>query len=249
MTPITAVILARDEEANIGRAVDSVRGLHRTLVLDSGSRDATAEVAAGRGAEVMRTDWPGFAAQRRRAISMIDTEWMMFLDADEVPDEELRVFLRDFEPEPGVDGYQIRRRNRFLERPMRHGRWEDDWQLRLFRRASASVADVMVHEGVTVAGRTERLARGTIDHHTAPSVGRYLEKMNSYSTLEAAQKLAGGRRAGTAKMMFDLLSELWKSYVVHQGWREGWRGYALAHLTALYKFATDAKLWEARRAR
>jgi hypothetical protein len=76
-----------------------------------------------------------------------------------------------------------------------------------------------------------------------------LEKLIRYSSLEASQKLAAGRRAGPAKMLFDLVSEFWKVYVAHQGWRDGWRGYALANLTALYKFATDAKLWEARRAR
>jgi len=246
MRPITAVVLARDEEANIGRAVVSLQGLHRVLVLDSGSRDGTAAIARKLGAEVVSTDWPGFAAQRRRAISMSKTEWMLFLDADEALDAPLRAFLSGFEPAAGVDGYFIRRHNHFLGRPMRHCRWGDDWQLRLFRRDSASVPDVLVHEGVTVDGRTERITAGRLEHHTAPTISRYLEKLIRYSTLEAAQKHAGGRRAGPAKMAFDLLAEQWKVYVAHQGWREGWRGLALSHLTALYKFITDAKLWEAR---
>jgi hypothetical protein len=92
------------------------------------------------------------------------------------------------------------------------------------------------------------MGQGRIEHHTAPSISRYLGKLNEYSSLEARQKRESGRRAGPLKMIFDLLSEFWKAYFYHQGWREGWRGYALAHLTAIYKFITDAKLWEARRA-
>ncbi len=249
MALITVLILARDEEANIGRAVSSARGLHRVLVLDSGSRDRTAEIAKSLGAEVVATDWPGFAAQRRRAIGMARTEWAMFLDADEALDKGLQEALPSFSPSPEIDGFYLRRRNYFLGRPMEHARWEGDWQLRLFRCGSASVPEVQVHEGVKVDGKTSRLAPGTIEHHTAPDIYRYLEKLNRYSSLEARQKLVAGRRAGPAKMVFDLLSEFWKVYVHHQGWREGWRGYALAHLTALYKFITDAKLWEAGRAR
>ncbi|HBE73142.1 MAG TPA: LPS biosynthesis protein [candidate division Zixibacteria bacterium] len=246
MKQITAVILARDEEANIGRAVDSATGLHRVLVLDSGSRDGTAEAARSRGAEVMRTDWPGFAAQRRRALSLAKTDWVLFLDADEALDEELRLKMAYFLPAAGIDGYYLRRRNHFLGRPMRHARWGDDWQLRLFRREAAAVPDVLVHEGVTVTGKTERILTGCLEHYTAPTLSRYLEKLHGYSSLEAAQKLSKGKSAGPAKMAFDLASELWKVYVRHQGWREGWRGFALAQLTALYKFTTDAKLWEMR---
>lgn len=249
MTPITVLILAKDEEANIGKAVASAKGLHRVLVLDSGSRDRTVEKARELGGEVVSTDWPGFAAQRRRAIGMARTEWAIFLDADEALDGELHRALSSFSPASGIEGYYLHRRNYFLGRPMEHARWEGDWQLRLFRCAVASVPEAQVHEGVTVAGGTSRLAPGFIEHHTAPTIGRYLGKLIDYSTLEARQKQERGRRAGPAKMVFDLLSEFWKAYVFHQGWREGWRGYALAHLTALYKFTTDAKLWEARRGR
>lgn len=247
--PITVLILAKDEEANIGRAVASVGGLHRVLVLDSGSRDRTSSIARELGAEVVSTDWPGFAAQRRRAIGMAETEWAMFLDADESLDKELQKSLRSFSPPPGIDGFYLRRRNHFLGKPMEHARWENDWQLRLFRCGSAEIPEVQVHEGVQVSGKTGRLNAGCIEHYTAPSIRRYLEKMNAYSSLEAAQKHASGRRVSPAKMVFDLLSELWKVYIIHQGWREGWRGYAMAHMAALYKFSTGAKLWEARRAR
>ncbi len=249
MIPLTVLILAKDEEANIGRALESLKGLSRVLVLDSGSRDRTVDVANEFGVEIVVTDWPGFAAQRRRAIGMASTEWAMFLDADEALDDGLRRALEEFAPAPGINGFYLRRRNFFLGKPMEHARWDNDWQLRLFRRQAASVPEAQVHEGVTVAGRTEKMLSGCIEHYTAPTIGRYLEKMNQYSSLEASQKLAGRRRAGPAKMLFDLVSEFWKVYVAHQGWREGWRGYALAHLTALYKFSTDAKLWEARRAR
>lgn len=243
-TEITAVILTRDEAQNIGRAIKSLEGWHRLLVLDSGSSDGTPDLARSLGAEVVITDWPGFAEQRRRALSLVDTEWVLFLDADEALDEELRQGLMSFSPGPDVDGYFLRRRNYFCGRPLEHSRWDNDWQLRLFRRTRATISPNLVHEGVAVAGRTERFRLGHIEHYTAPSIESYLSKLIGYAMLESEEKHRRGRRITACKMIHDLLSEFWKIYVHHQGFRDGWRGYALAQLMAWYKFAADAGVWE-----
>ncbi len=249
MTSLAAVILAKDEAANIVRAIESLRGISPILVLDAGSRDGTPDIARRLGAEVVTTDWPGFAQQRRRAMQWVRTEWMLFLDADEALDENLNRRLVEFQPAEGIDGYYLRRRNYFLGRPIEHGRWSRDWQLRLFRVARAAVAESLVHEGIMISGATERLDEGCLEHYTAPHLEHYWDKLLRYSALEADQKLQQGRRAWPAKMIYDLISEFWKDYFLHQGWREGWRGFALAHLQAFYKFVVDAQLWERGRGR
>jgi glycosyltransferase involved in cell wall biosynthesis len=247
MKDVSAVILCRDEEAGIGRALKSLTGFAEILVLDSGSRDRTTAIAASLGATVIATDWPGYARQRQRAMEMASHPWCLFLDADEQLDACLSATILALEPPPQVDGYFLRRNNYFLGKPVRHSRWGDDWQLRLFRRSQARISPLAVHEGVSVDGASVKLFPGCIEHDTVPSLGKYIAKLNDYTTLEAAEKKAQGRHFGAMDLLLSPGAEFWKIYVVWQGWRDGMRGLAIAQLSALYKFMTVAKVMEAER--
>ena len=69
MTPLSAVLIARDEERNLPGALESVRFCDEVVVMDAGSTDRTREVAAAAGARVLRNEpWPGFVAQRNLAV-------------------------------------------------------------------------------------------------------------------------------------------------------------------------------------
>nr|WP_198151734.1 glycosyltransferase [Kibdelosporangium sp. MJ126-NF4]CEL18615.1 Glycosyltransferase fused to TPR-repeat domain [Kibdelosporangium sp. MJ126-NF4]CTQ98100.1 Glycosyltransferase fused to TPR-repeat domain [Kibdelosporangium sp. MJ126-NF4] len=92
--PITVVVLARDEERCIARCLDSVtgRGFDRVLVVDSGSVDRTMNIVDDyrrHGVESVRVPWPGsFAELRNHAIDLVETGWIVFLDADEWLEEQ-----------------------------------------------------------------------------------------------------------------------------------------------------------------
>lgn len=85
MTRLAMVMIARDEAPRIARALDSVRAhVERMIVLDTGSADDTAAIAAAHGAEVHRFDWrDDFAAARNAALAHSDAAWNLILDADE----------------------------------------------------------------------------------------------------------------------------------------------------------------------
>ena len=244
MRRVSALIIAKNEELSIARAIRSLEGLDEVLVLDSGSSDNTPAVVKVSGARLFPTDWPGYAEQRRRALSLAKNEWCLFLDADEELDGELRSSLLGFEPETGVSGYYLKRNNYFLGKRLEHGRWAKDGQLRLFRKSEASITRLQIHEGVMVNGRTRRWEQGCIAHHTAPSLRKYLEKQNSYTTLEARQKTAGGERFSAAKLAASPVNEFLKLYLWQGGCRDGLRGFALASLSALYKYSLWAKIYQ-----
>src|SRR5699024_6463073 len=120
---------------------ESVRKLtDRVLVLDSGSNDRTLEIAQQHGARIEYREFDGYATQRNAAIALANTEWILFLDADEsLPDalvNGIRSVMSD--PPPGVHGYRIARDNKFGTRVLRGGGWWPDAQLRLFRREHGS---------------------------------------------------------------------------------------------------------------
>lgn len=244
MSNISVLIITKDEEKNIGRAIMSVTGLDEVLVLDSGSSDDTPLIAERSGAKVIPTGWPGFSEQRRRAMKLAKNEWCLFLDADEELDKTLSESLMKFEPETGVSGYHLKRNNYFLGRQLNHGRWARDRQLRLFLRSQSSIADRQVHEGVDVNGRTKYWPDGSILHHTAPTLQKYLGKQNIYTSLEAGQKAAQGTRFSGVRLMASPAAEFIKLYLWQGGFRDGLRGFALASLSALYKFAVWAKMYQ-----
>src|ERR1700710_3132879 len=85
VTRLALVMIARDEARAIGRALASARPhVDRMIVLDTGSTDATREIAAAEGAEVHAFAWcDDFAAARNAALAHSDADWNLILDADE----------------------------------------------------------------------------------------------------------------------------------------------------------------------
>jgi len=244
MNDITAIIIARNEECNIAKAIASLKGFPEILVMDSGSTDRTVEIARSLGATVHQTDWPGYAKQRKRAITKAGNEWILFLDADESLDRALKQELLTMPLDGTKKGFYLKRGNYFLKRQIRRSRWGNDWQLRLFMKSSANIPEVDVHEGVIVNGSTDKIYHGFIRHDTIQSLYRYLEKLDEYTLLEARQKTKDGRKFSGFKLCWQPLSEFWKLYIVLQGWREGMRGLCIAAFSALGRFLVMAKIRE-----
>src|SRR5438093_11977607 len=106
---LTIVITTRDEELHVGRCIDSVQGLGRVVVLDSGSVDATQQIAGARSAEVIEHPWEGYSAQKNWALDNLaaDADWILFLDADEYLTDALSCEIARAirESESSVDGF------------------------------------------------------------------------------------------------------------------------------------------------
>jgi len=163
--------------------------------VDSGSRDATVEIARKTGALVFAEPWKGFAAQKNSAIAHASSEWVLSLDADEEVSPELtREIQALLAGEPSFSVYRVPRLNHFLGSPLRHGGYWPDPKLRLFRSGAARFAERAVHETMETALPVGTL-KGALIHHCYPTLDEYIEHMNRYSS--AGQRYwssPGGRR-------------------------------------------------------
>ncbi|MBN1164367.1 MAG: tetratricopeptide repeat protein [Candidatus Krumholzibacteriota bacterium] len=83
---ISCCMIARDEQEFIGAAIDSVKGLvDEVIVVDTGSRDGTALIAAERGARIFHSKWNhSFSEARNDSLARAGGEWILILDADEI---------------------------------------------------------------------------------------------------------------------------------------------------------------------
>jgi glycosyltransferase involved in cell wall biosynthesis len=244
---LSVCMIALNEEARIGLALDSVAWADEIVVVDGGSSDRTAEIARAKGARVVAAAWPGnFADQLRRALAETREAWVFRLDCDEVVPPELASEIRAAIARPGAaDGYRVKRRNFFLGKWMRHGGWWPDFQVRLVRRQHASVRGGPVHESIGVEGRMDDL-EGTLLHDTHPTIEASLARLVLYSRLAAEERARRGRVTGFQLVVHPGAAFL-RKFFVKSGWRDGWHGYLAAAIHGMVNFAVYARAWEMQR--
>ena len=133
---VCACIIARDEEQRLPAALASVAFCDDVVVVDSGSRDRTMEVARAAGARVVEHPWRGFGMQRNVAIDAAAADWILEIDADERITPRLRAEIEEFlaRPPEGVDICAVPCRDLFLGGRLGPSAKYPKYRLRLFRR-------------------------------------------------------------------------------------------------------------------
>jgi glycosyltransferase involved in cell wall biosynthesis len=233
-TTLSVILIAKDEEACIARALHSVAWADEIVVVDSGSSDRTVDIAREHGAKVTVTaDWPGFGPQKNRALDLATGDWVLSLDADEwltaESAEEIRRVVSA--SEASAAAYRMPRRSSFCGRFMRHSGWWPDYVVRLFRRGSARFSEDSVHERVIADGPLATL-REPIMHETFVDFDDLIGKMNRYSTLTAQQLRQDGKTAGLLEALARALWAFLRTYVFRAGFLDGREGFMLALATA-----------------
>lgn len=271
---LTVIILTRDEERHISRAISSVRGLaSQILVMDSGSTDRTVQIAQSLGAVVRTNPWTNHARQFNHALNLlpVDTGWVMRLDADEVISSDLAREIAEELPRlaPDIEGVTIGRRISFMGRPIRYGGLFPIRVLRIFRHGSGCCEDRWMDEHIKVSGHIARL-KGEILDDNLNSLTWWTAKHNSYASREVVDLLnlkygfmahdsvaslagdqAGIKRWLKEKLYIRLPGGLrafvyffWR-YVLRLGFLDGREGLAFHVLQGFwYRFLVDAKLAE-----
>jgi glycosyltransferase involved in cell wall biosynthesis len=226
---LSVIVITKNEEAVIGRCLESVQWADEIIVVDSGSTDRTLDIARQLGALVHVTaDWPGPGPQRNRAISHATLDWVLALDADEWVSAALRDEIRSVIANPGRHAaYRIPRLSSFCGRYMRHGGWWPDYVTRLFRRGSARYSDALVHDHLLCEGSVGKL-RQHLMHEAFSNLEEVLEKMNAYSTPGAIMLHQAHRRGSLGVAIGHGLWTFFRTYVLRAGFLDGRHGFMLA---------------------
>lgn len=243
MLPVTACIIAFNEEEKIEACIRSASFCAEVIVVDSHSTDRTRELATALGARVIERDWPGHIEQKNFAIDQAATEWVLCLDADERVTPELRAKVEAALAAPKVDGYTVNRRNIYLGEWIRRGGWYPDRKVRLFRKARGRWGGVNPHDHVHVDGAVADLG-ADIEHLSYDSIKDHLKTIDYFSTIAAGEKLSRGQRGVALQLLLNPPFKFFKMYVLKLGLLDGWRGLIVAALGAFYVFLRYAKLWE-----
>lgn len=241
--PLSLVVITRDAAQELAACLASAPFAGEALVVDSGSRDDTVEVARTAGARVIEHAFGGFGRQKDFAVGSASYDWVLCLDADERATPELARALRAVFAGggPRAPAYAVARRNRFLGRWLAHGEGYPDWNIRLFDRRRARWTHDPVHEHVVTDGAVLRLD-GDVLHASAESIDAYVAKQNHYTTLQAQAMHARGERAGFARIALSPVVRFVRFYVLKLGFLDGAAGFAHIAIGAFASFLKYAKL-------
>lgn len=237
--PFSVVIIVKNAARQLAACLESASFADEMLVVDSGSSDGTAELAAKRGARVMQKEWLGFGRQKQFAVEAARHDWVLCLDADERVSEPLRASILAALAAPAMRAYAMPRCNRFMGRWLRHGEGYPDWSLRLFDRRHARWSDDPVHEKVITDAPVTRI-KGDLLHDSAETLAGYLDKQNRYTSMQAEALFKAGKRASVAQLLLSPALRFAKFYFLRLGFLDGTAGLvhiAIGCCNSLQKYA------------
>ncbi|TDR72482.1 glycosyltransferase family 2 protein [Paludibacterium purpuratum] len=239
----SVVVITYNAAAQLDQCLQSCAFADEIVVVDSGSTDATVQIAEGHGARVIQQTWLGFGPQKQFAVEQAKHDWVLCLDADEWLSIELTKNIKEILSYPQFDSYHFPRCNKFMGRFLRHGEGYPDLSLRLFDRRKNRWSDDVVHEYVKCGTAPGRL-QGDLMHESGEDIALYLTKQNRYTSLQARQMYEKGKRVSVAKMLVSPLIRFIKFYLIRQGWRDGLPGLVHISIGCMNSFIKYAKLRE-----
>ena len=244
MPTLSAILITRNEEANLEDCLASLDGLAtQIVVVDTQSTDRTLVIAQRYGALISSpTDWPGFGPQKNRALDLASEDWVLSLDADERLTPELRAEIKGVLDKPQTDCYAIPRLSWYCGRFMRHSGWTPDYVDRLFKRGSARFSTDLVHERLIPKGPVLRLKNQML-HYSFMNLAQVQEKMERYSTASAQQAFARGKTASPLKAILHGAWSFFRTYILRAGFLDGPQGFSLALANAKGSYLRYIKLW------
>lgn len=236
---ITATVIAQNEAAHIEGCLASLMWADARLVVDGGSVDET--IARSSGATVLQRPFDTFARQRNYALDHIETEWVLFVDADERVEPALATEVREAIAQEPV-GYWVPRKNLMLGRWVRHAGWWPDYQLRLFRRDAGRYDQVRdPHEVLDLKGTVGYLSEPLL-HYNYRSIGEMFARQERYARREARSLAAQGARPRLKSYLGRPAREFWRRYVGLEGYKDGALGVLLGVVMAWYEYRVQVHL-------
>lgn len=246
---LTAIVLTKNEEKNIYDCLESVLWCDEIIIVDDFSEDRTLEVAKSINEEkikIFQHKLEGdFSSQRNFGLDKAESEWVLFLDADERVSQDLRAEINDViideTSKPKNSGYLIKRIDYMWGKELKHGETGDIKLLRLGRKKKGKWIG-QVHEIWQIEGKLGEFNEALI-HYPHQSIREFLSEINFYTDLRAKELYRNGKICKTRDIIFYPLGKFIKNYFVKLGFLDGLEGLIFALMMSFHSFLVRSKLW------
>lgn len=241
---VSAVIITYNEERNIRRCLESLRGVaDEVVVVDSYSTDRTEEICQSFGARFIRHRFAGHIEQKNWAILQASSPYILSLDADEALSDELRASILKVKENWIHDGYYFNRLTNYCGKWIRHTSWYPSRKLRLWDSRKGSWGGFNPHDKFFLRkGASRQFLKGEILHYSYYSVTEHLEQINAFSTIMARSYYDRGRKVYISTIILHPLWRFLKDFFLRRGFMDGYYGFIVSVNSAHEVFLKYVKL-------
>ncbi len=242
---ITATILAKNAQKHIEEVLTSLHFVDEVILLDNGSTDGTAEIAARfLNVKVYKESvFEGFGKAHQKMEALSNNDWILSIDSDEVVSEALAKEIIS-EPLDENTVYKIRFDNYYIGRHIKGCGWSPDYKYRLYNRKKTGFDDREVHENLRLDGLKIKELKNSAKHYSFESAADFLRKIQNYSDLYA-KEYAGKKSSSPLKAILRSIFAFLKSFILQKGFLDGYGGFIVSCYNAQWVFWKYIKLYEA----
>ena len=244
MNKISAIIIAKNEQDLIRDCIDSLSFCDEILLIDSGSKDKTKDIAESLGAVIYEINSNDFSEIRNYGLANAKGDWILYIDADERISKDLRKEIEKEITNNKFGSYLLKRKNFYLG--------NNEWpyiekMLRLFRKENITGWKGQLHETPLVTGETGIL-EGNLLHYTHRDLESMVNKTIAWSSIEAAERFKQNHPQMTWwRFPRVMVGAFLDSYIKQGGYKARTAGFIESTYQAFSIFITYAKLWELQR--
>lgn len=235
MVAVSIVIITKNEAGTITRCIEKSRQVtDDIIIIDNGSTDETLAIAESYGCHIYKMHWAGYGANKNKGVEAAKYNWILSIDADEVPDGELIKSIHKIKLNDPCTVYDIKFRSYFGEKPIRFGSWGRDHHIRLFNREAVKWSETLVHETLLLPENVQvKKIEGRLHHYSVKDVYEYETKGMFYARLSAKKYFNAGKKANIVKLYLSPLFGFIKNYIICLGFLDGREGWLIAKTTVL----------------
>jgi glycosyltransferase involved in cell wall biosynthesis len=231
---LSAVIITFNEERNLKRCIDSLKGVaDEIVVIDSYSTDGTQKIAETHGARFIQHAFEGHIQQKNVALSHASFDWILSLDADEALDATLRQSILTVKDSDNSDGYSMNRLTNYCGHWVKHCGWYPDTKVRLVRNGKARWTGINPHDRLELTeGAKPQHLTGDILHYSYYTLDDHRKQIEYFGNI-AARELFNRKKKITWLMVFaKVIAQFVKSYILKLGILDGSAGWTISRMSA-----------------
>jgi len=244
MNFLSAVIITRNEEQNIGRCLDSLKQVaDEIIVLDSFSTDNTVAITTQKGAEVMQSPFSGYIEQKNKALLLARYDYVLSLDADEVLSHDLIKSILEAKKDFKHKAYFMNRYNHYCGRFIKFGLWYPDQKVRLFDKRFAYWGGMNPHDKIQLSNQlSAHFLKGDILHYGFNNIREHKERNERMSAIAALAIFESGQKKHWSKIFLSPAWSFFNGFILRLGFLDGYYGFIIARETARRSFLKYQKL-------
>jgi len=249
INPLSLLLLTHNEQENIKKYwtwLDSCPRINEIIVIDDNSTDDTQKELkklenSHRQIKIFKRDLAGdFAQQRIFGLSETTNNWVLWLDADEVPSSELIEYINNIDTSQH-NAFSFKRSDIFLGKELKHGETADSRFIRLFNK-NFGLFEGKVHE-TWIPTSSVLSTNHIINHYSHPSLYPFIQKINFYSDIRAKELLSQGVKVSLLEIIIYPFAKFITDYIFKLGFLDSTPGIIMALSMSLHSFLVRAKLW------